>query len=192
MQYEQDYDDALPTTGTPGTVSPSWRSAVYPYIKSRNVFECPSRRGQDPGPDGFATSYAANDSGVYGHPPGFQGLGAFSPPGSKPLKTTDFPEPSRLVAVCEITGTSRYDFDAGDPTIPGSGKEQIWAGHKGKSNFLLMDGHAKSLDPPETLGYTDPAADKPGGAVPRNLWYRDPSHPVSPEELVNVSNVVRE
>ena len=210
MQYEQDYDDALPTAGTPGTVSPSWRSAVYPYIKSRNVFECPSRRGQDPRPDGFATSYAANDSGVFGHPAGFQGLGAFSPPGSKPLKTTNFPEPSRLVAVCEITGTSSTDFDADDPVRFGDNGGRLWAGHDHKMNACLADGHVIRVTPRQTLAYTPqikpldlkdahkaghktkpdhaPSAVAADHDKPNNLWYRDGSMPLSPNGVLTIAN----
>ena len=192
LQYVQDNDEMLPNTAWANAPNQTWRTLLYPYIKSKQIFQCPDRPYEPDAPDGLPLSYAANDSGVFEGGTGSRGLATFAPPGAKPLALAEFDDPQYLIAVCEITGTSRYDFDAGEPTIPGSGNEQIWAGHKGKSNFLLMDGHAKSLDPPETLGYTDPAADKPGGAVPRNLWYRDQSHPASPVELANVSNVVRE
>jgi len=192
LQYVQDNDEMLPNTAWANAPNQTWRTLLYPYIKSKQIFQCPDRPYQPDAPDGLPVSYAANDSGVFEGGAGSRGLATFAPPGAKPLALAEFDDPQYLIAVCEITGTSRYDFDAGEPTIPGSGKEQIWAGHKGKSNLLLMDGHAKSFDPPQTLDYIDPAADKPGGAVPRNLWYRDQSHPASPVELANVSNVVRE
>lgn len=40
-QYEQDYDESIPTTipgGSPGT---GWATQIYPYAKSSAVFECP-------------------------------------------------------------------------------------------------------------------------------------------------------
>lgn len=68
MQYVQDYDERYPFRG--GAPDPSWKQLIQPYIKSANVFACPSNpaAGQYPQNDpavGFypaiPRSYACND-----------------------------------------------------------------------------------------------------------------------------------
>jgi len=46
MQYVQDYDETLPAS-TGAVVGTTWRSSIYPYVKSEQIFICPSGR---PGP----------------------------------------------------------------------------------------------------------------------------------------------
>lgn len=52
MQYTQDYDETLPSmsfgpdsNASDATARYKWMDAVYPYIKSEQVFDCPSTRG---------------------------------------------------------------------------------------------------------------------------------------------------
>jgi prepilin-type processing-associated H-X9-DG protein len=40
-QYAQDYDEALPI-GSAGAIGVAWGGQVYPYVKSQQVFTCPS------------------------------------------------------------------------------------------------------------------------------------------------------
>jgi prepilin-type processing-associated H-X9-DG protein len=44
LQYMQDNDERYvrPTTGTGGGVSQTWANSVQPYIKSTQIFQCPS------------------------------------------------------------------------------------------------------------------------------------------------------
>jgi prepilin-type processing-associated H-X9-DG protein len=169
-QYEQDNDELAPNVAHAGKPSVTWRNDLYPYIKSTGVFQCASRRNPGKAPDGLARGYAANDSGVWGRPAGSQGLGAFAPAGAKPLGMMDYPAPERLVAVCEITRTDAVDFDADDSVRFAPRLHRVWAGHNGKANLLMADGHVRRVIPAAMADY--PAV--PGGPGV-NWWYRDGS-----------------
>src|SRR4028118_1729019 len=46
-QYTQDYDERYPRVGGKNAFnyySPSWRVAIYPYVKSTQLFSCPSNK----------------------------------------------------------------------------------------------------------------------------------------------------
>jgi prepilin-type N-terminal cleavage/methylation domain-containing protein/prepilin-type processing-associated H-X9-DG protein len=70
LQYTQDYDELYPlTTMTNGVASPlsSWTVHVQPYIKSAQVYRCPSDSGSvwnsavtPPAPPPYTTSYKLN------------------------------------------------------------------------------------------------------------------------------------
>ncbi len=42
MQYTQDYDDILPVVGVSAQGRGSWMVQIYPYLKSTQIFNCPS------------------------------------------------------------------------------------------------------------------------------------------------------
>jgi prepilin-type N-terminal cleavage/methylation domain-containing protein/prepilin-type processing-associated H-X9-DG protein len=56
MQYTQDYDERFPNGIAPGTVGFNWAGQVMPYIKSTQIFVCPS----DDHPKTEKISYSAN------------------------------------------------------------------------------------------------------------------------------------
>src|ERR1700712_1940336 len=60
IQYAQDYDESYPTGLQSGWYAASWAYNVQPYIKSVDVFRCPSDSGSgDPikhGTDDFSWS----------------------------------------------------------------------------------------------------------------------------------------
>jgi len=174
VQYTQDYDGKLPNVTQRGSGTQTWRTAIFPYIRWRQVFLCPSRTQFD-ALDGFAISYAANDSGVYRLPAGSQGLGAFAPAGAKALTMADYPNPANLISVCEITGTASYDFDADDSARFLNGNGKLWAGHESQCNILLADGHIRRCAPLKTMSYIDPS----DPAYPKNLWYSESSNSLS-------------
>lgn len=73
MQYTQDYDEAYPFGHNQGGGASggylNWYSGVDPYLKSRQIFTCPSDSNRDKAgntdtitktPEGFHVSYAAN------------------------------------------------------------------------------------------------------------------------------------
>jgi len=173
LQYAQDNDGKLPNVAQPGSSTQTWRTAIYPYIKSHSVFQCPSRTPFD-ALDGFPISYAANDSGVYGHSVGFQGLGAFAPAGAKPLATSDYPDPSNLISLCEITRTADYDFDTDDSVRFLNRNGRLWAGHDGQLNIVFADGHLGRYDPSEAISHSDNTQQPP-----KNMWYRNTTTPLS-------------
>jgi len=65
------------------------------------------------------------------------------------------------------------------------GGRHLWAGHKGMFNVLFVDGHAKSMKPQQSAAYVDTlpgsSAQQPPvvNNIPRNLWYRKSSKPLS-------------
>ncbi len=59
-QYSQDYNNLLPSPAI--SDGNGWREAVYPYVKSTNVYRCPDdeRSGSKDTPNHLPNSYAAN------------------------------------------------------------------------------------------------------------------------------------
>jgi prepilin-type N-terminal cleavage/methylation domain-containing protein/prepilin-type processing-associated H-X9-DG protein len=41
-QYTQDYDEKYPQAGAGTTADPGWAYAIQPYVKSEQIFQCPS------------------------------------------------------------------------------------------------------------------------------------------------------
>ena len=80
LQYTQDYDER--TTLTDYNNNYSWRDAIYPYVKSEQIFMCPSDPGNNkyvykaPGSAGGVTN---NGSYAYNHL--YYGTFGISPPG---------------------------------------------------------------------------------------------------------------
>jgi len=202
QQYVQDNDEMFPMVALKGYVTHSWRTDLYPYIKSKGLFRCHSRSDTDSlAPDGFPISYAANDSGLFGHAAGYQGNGAFAPPGAKPVSLAGCLDPVHLIAICEIDGNKSYDFDIDDAVRFAPGGRHLWAGHDGMFHVLLADGHVRQMKPQQSAAYVDEPAgpsqqsslqnaykagdkknieDQPRvDKTARNLWYRDSSKPLS-------------
>jgi hypothetical protein len=42
MQYTQDYDERLPMLSESNNNSPSWADMIFPYVKSTQIYNCPS------------------------------------------------------------------------------------------------------------------------------------------------------
>ena len=63
VQYVQDYDETLPYNDFwNGTVDTSWKAVVMPYLKSNEIWICPSNNNSSMADvrDTFAVSYAVN------------------------------------------------------------------------------------------------------------------------------------
>ena len=184
MQYTQDYDEKYPLRrfqpfGTGAAYSSSdgaafdfdqnsWRSVVQPYIKSTQLFACPSNdenvhASYDPE---FARSYAANWASIGG-----VDRGVFNQ--SVPRTLAEMVSPSQTIAVTEIHNVPwvAFNVDRQSPDYDDSGKggiatssygQRLFTGHLGTTNYLFADGHVKSMRPMQTIA----------GA---NLWYYDQS-----------------
>jgi hypothetical protein len=56
MQYMQDYDGSIHEMAMGGyhnaaaAMNTTWAGILFPYVKSRAIFTCPSNRGQAPNP----------------------------------------------------------------------------------------------------------------------------------------------
>ena len=155
----------------------SWRVLVYPYIKSRAVFQCPDRDQNDPdtkaiGIDTFPPSYAANYTGNYGRTHPDKGQGAFAGPSSKPISMDDVSEPEKLITLVETTNNPDPEYNIDNPAKFGPVSHRLWAGKGGGGNYLTLDGHVKWMKPLTTYQTTN-------GQVIQNLWYRDGQTPLS-------------
>ena len=169
LQYTQDYDERFPLSRySPGVnISRSWHYTVQPYMKSTQVFSCPSNTN-----DNIAGSTLDGDVKVEND---YMGVATFrNQPGGIPYST--FPAeyfgntisiasvqfPSTTFAVMEhdkdyATDTPIFDIasEGGDYDPAATGRKGLFAGHLGTSNYLFVDGHVKSLRPSATMGTTD-------------------------------------
>ena len=171
LQYVQDYDEAMVPREVSGPASAgqgkAWSQLLQPYIKSQNVFQCPSSPVKDKSQysdDGFAGGYASYAASYQG---GIQDTDA----GRPPFSYTQFQSPAQIINIVEAT--ARYsDFNvdntfwAQDPD-PNGYAGGLFAGHTSMSNYLFVDGHVKSMRPLATLDKTD------GGGNDINLWRWD-------------------
>jgi prepilin-type N-terminal cleavage/methylation domain-containing protein/prepilin-type processing-associated H-X9-DG protein len=173
-QYAQDYDERLPPSFPAwGTWTPSWRTAIYPYIKNSQVYKCPSFRHKYvtvtdeviPGSTAkFAAGYVANAHQSW-----------YTTGGNAPMRfgvgwlLADIPLPAQTIELGEGMGYSYFYFDnsstdaAAALGFANSAQPQnmyMWAGHFGRSNYLFVDGHAKALRPLQT-------------GTPVNLWPKE-------------------
>ena len=175
-QYVQDNDETMPNiSDTSG--NNTWRTAIYPYVKSMGVYQCPAREISDHdanpiGVDGYAESYAANYSGNNGRTHPDQGRGAFAGPGSMPIALTDAPTPGHLIVLVEAAYNPFPQFNIDDARSFGPASRRLWAGHSGLGNYLFLDGHVKSLHPQDT----DQVANVQSI---HNFWYRNETQPLS-------------
>ena len=159
LQYSQDNDGGMPNVAdADGTRT--WRDAALPYVKLKETYQCPARR-DDVGAGGFPLSYAANDSGGYGG-------GALASPGAPARMRADYPDPAKLILLLEAEHNNRPDFNMDDAVFFGPQTHKMWFGHfKVHGEFLMADGHVKSLMPANTYQYD------PKNHTLFNLWYRN-------------------
>jgi prepilin-type N-terminal cleavage/methylation domain-containing protein/prepilin-type processing-associated H-X9-DG protein len=167
MQYTQDYDEKMvPQGNNVGTTYPGWHYLVQPYIKSAQVFNCPSSTNDNVSyrdgstNDNVPNDYKCNASGgasqeVFVYENGIS-LASVESPAQVICVVESAPQPSN--------GNWQLELDNSDATA-----SSLYAGHLGTSNFLFMDGHVKALRPFATI---DASA---GGSSSVNMWTRDNS-----------------
>jgi prepilin-type N-terminal cleavage/methylation domain-containing protein/prepilin-type processing-associated H-X9-DG protein len=190
LQYTQDYDEKYPLrrffpNGTPAGAAYSssdavaanyddfsWRTVTQPYIKSEQLFVCPSnpdnnKASYDPE---FKRSYAGNANWT-GSAPNTVERGIFGQ--SNPVALAQVERPAEVIAVTEIWHVPwvaiiihRDDLTYDDSGTGGATyklyEDALYAGHMGRSNYLFADGHVKALRPTQTYQ---------GG----NMWFTDGS-----------------
>ena len=167
-QYTQDFDEAFPTGhgGYSGGLSASWNQLIFPYMKSTQVFICPSQSGatyiwaSTTAPPGvvnrFVTSYAGN----------YQLQRDDGAGGGKNL--SDLAKASSTVYMCDsgvqATGAAPWIVTnppvkkgvwiLQDPTTTGcpgcaTSGNQDWGGpdnrHLDTANVGFADGHVKAM-----------------------------------------------
>lgn len=162
-QYTQDYDERFPystyNNSDYSTVN-NWAGVIYPYVKSKQIFACPSNP-KNTVPMAYANPVRVNNVPTLGNISGSYGMNrvvgdyAWAKGG---LNIAAINESSRKIILTELTeanneGEIRADLDA--PDWSNNGKTEFrdrgFAGHLGRSNYLYLDGHAKSLLPTATV-----------------------------------------
>jgi prepilin-type N-terminal cleavage/methylation domain-containing protein/prepilin-type processing-associated H-X9-DG protein len=145
MQYVQDYDEKYPLAqfGT-GSGNASWAQVVQPYVKSTQLFKCPSNTvnvsmAGDSTLIAIPASYAAN-------------MRIFSPEATdQPVSMATVTATAQKIMVAESTREFRNiawpDWIVGADT---QFRDRHWAGHLRTANYLFADGHVKSLRPTST------------------------------------------
>ncbi|MDQ3815751.1 MAG: prepilin-type N-terminal cleavage/methylation domain-containing protein [Armatimonadota bacterium] len=162
MQYTQDYDEMLPFRVNPASTV-SWRTYIFPYVKSTQLFVCPSNKNRnntpasDAGTTALPTPAVANMKVSYGC--------NFNWISNTAVAMSDIQYPAQLIAVTEsFEGNAEIVITRASFGIP-SANQGLFAGHLGTSNYLFADGHVKSLRPLQTVAESGPFTD-----TSSNMW----------------------
>lgn len=181
MQYSQDYDERMPSGrmsfNNADNVGGNWQVMLQPYIKSYQLFACPSNTrntnlmldGEDSNPGGVSktvVSYTAPiDAG------GTSGA-AFGARGVAGPSLADFANVAQTIAVLDSNvENSDFAIDSGNwngtaASFGTGGKPALFVGHLNTMNVLFADGHVKTMKPLQTISTTM------GGGGSINMWNR--------------------
>jgi prepilin-type N-terminal cleavage/methylation domain-containing protein/prepilin-type processing-associated H-X9-DG protein len=166
LQYTQDYDDRYPAWATAdfnAGVVKVWSINVQPYIKSTQIFTCPSNPTTYQVANLISNHYGANFNGgdVLSTTPTDKGQGVFAPWCAPGLAISEFNNTATTIAVCELRGAAERDsllrVDRSNDA------NTLSNNHLATANYLFVDGHVKSLKPQATITST------------LNMWTRDNS-----------------
>ena len=174
IQYAQDYDEIMPPVRNQSTGGNTpWHFLVQPYLKSTQIFRCPSTRSpatdrvQGSGTLASSTpipyisrSYLANGGNDTGHWAGGNGSRPFGNDTSQSdgisVNVSRISFPSTTIAVCEQAGGTDepwvYQSNKFSNTAVNNGDQ--FTNHLAMTNFLFVDGHVKSLKPTATASST--------------------------------------
>ena len=175
LQYVGDYDETLPrsyfgaATGTDKTTRDKikWMDAIYPYVKSEQIFVCPSESNARYRYSGnLAAGEESDEYGSYGQNGAYSTPGdAATPPRSsatQQISLAQIADSSQTVWATDINGRQGTDRSFGifwattpppiqtstsDPTIPGGTRQldKISERHLNTTNALFCDGHVKAF-----------------------------------------------
>ena len=157
MQYTQDYDE-YPMLKSNGPSN--WAGLIQPYIKSTQIFVCPSAKDGDGyngrNTDGalFPANYALNvfyESSAT--------LGWFANTNKPWTSLAGIEDPTQSVFSGDSQGThsagQSYSNGSGsnaslnltaDPQVFGNASQHVWVGrHLDTANFVFYDGHVKAM-----------------------------------------------
>ncbi|PQV64880.1 prepilin-type N-terminal cleavage/methylation domain-containing protein [Abditibacterium utsteinense] len=185
LQYTQDYDERLPMRqydGSPNGDANTWRRVIFPYVKSTQLFSCPSNpynaRNADDSRDAdmatlpagsprFPQSYGANAMSV--------NIGGNAPMEyGRAESLANIPDTARTILVTESKeGFNTLFFNAGPERFLDSGV--TFPGHLGQVNFLFVDGHAKAMKPAST-------------GNPVNMWNVEETNDNFPDLMARLNN----
>jgi len=145
LQYAQDYDETLPPGALgygPGGLT-LWNGLIQPYVKSTQLFSCPS---SDIKPNFNFGSTPVTDANAYGLPYYFDAIRSLA----------SLNNVAGTIFAGEGTGRliSTADMKIG---AEGVGSRAVVYRHLDTANFLFCDGHVKALNKgaAETFGATE-------------------------------------
>ena len=200
MQYTQDYDGLMPlkdvaagcaggTGNTTAAGAKSWRTLIQPYIKSKQVFACPSNTlastnsayDKDATVGPIPVSYSVNNNAIYGGTNGGGTDCSYRPTGQPPLGESQIQEASQFIVVGENTeGNNEITLKRTQAEMAGKDKGPF-EGHFSGSNYVFADGHAKWLKPMQTVA--------PGSSSYNNMWiWGTPTTTLPQPDIYNNSN----
>jgi prepilin-type N-terminal cleavage/methylation domain-containing protein/prepilin-type processing-associated H-X9-DG protein len=145
MQYTEDYDETFFARDFSNSqMWWSWRDACMPYIKSSQIWVCPSNNNtQTSGPNNLTSSYAINDAGCH-FDVGYNWSNRF-------MKLAALQEPAQKILVTELRWTNWDDWASPWWGSGGWNWQTGYAGHTNQFNLLFCDGHVKSMQPSQTV-----------------------------------------
>jgi prepilin-type N-terminal cleavage/methylation domain-containing protein/prepilin-type processing-associated H-X9-DG protein len=175
MQYTQDYDEKMPSRVNFGTQTQNWREVIQPYVKSTQLFACPSNTGNTlttyPRYDnnGPKRSYSINGDNT--------NIGGTAPTGNNgdAASLSGIASVSQVILVGETAAGWEYpEMYVGAPDATAFANAMFTPGHLGNSNYLFVDGHVKAMKPLAT-------------ATPVNMWTieDDTANPQAPATLTD-------
>ncbi len=150
LQYVEDYDGRFPPYQDAGVMG-----LIFPYVKSAQIFRCPSSKLNPPSSPAMTNYYASE----YGMPASYDNVTwprAIMLSGTSTQHISSIPEPALICLLAETktrvdTGsTGLYGFDRfqanvfPDPGTLFSGKA-VLDRHFDGSNYAYTDGHVKWL-----------------------------------------------
>lgn len=155
MQYTQDYDERYPRIDDGVQDVGTWVDTLQPYIKSDQLFVCPSDKApyELSGGSGRKTSYGLNQ--IYFESAAhhiFAANNGFAPASLAAIEDSagtiavgDTAEYYEVFPASGVT-TVALDASANPPSFgDGGGRGKFVARHLSTANWLFMDGHVKSL-----------------------------------------------
>lgn len=149
MQYTQENDEHLPPYELGNTLGPAsfhtWHYLIEPYLKSTQVFACPSNPKQFLLQTNVSTDQLLLDhyGGVYTSGGGANSV--FTRYNTLGTSLSALTSPSTTFEVAEVSGGD-IGFGVIEIAHPNFANA-LFAGHLSTSNYLFADGHVKALPP---------------------------------------------
>jgi prepilin-type N-terminal cleavage/methylation domain-containing protein/prepilin-type processing-associated H-X9-DG protein len=172
LQYSQDYDERTPrnwygdlgmeatTAVNDSPVRYKWMDAIQPYVKSAQLFTCPSASSLVYIPrTSLSSGQTTTQYGSYAYNRAYGQVDVESDTTPAGKSLAQFGLPAETVWFAEPPGGGPYDFDfrwpdvASNPTISSTSPRKLASGpaeylierHQGRTNVLWCDGHVKAV-----------------------------------------------
>ena len=148
FQYTQDYDEKMPFARTGAPNYNSWAGNIQPYIKSLQVFACPSNTDNENRMGNRIPNVTPDIRVSYGINFEISDL-AYASTG---MSLANINEVATRIMVAERRGPNDSEPGVMWTDWDNNQFQNVgFAGHLGTSNYLFADGHVKSLRPLQTV-----------------------------------------